>query len=188
MSFEETYGSMAEEISFEYLFFVKHIEQGFRADLCSWDWKKKPKLLIDRQVASTRVAAGRGWQPSGVTLKGGHEYEYSVAGTWQVADNKGEVTADGASDGRGRLVGVVMKNFQLSEPFPLGAYGKFVAPGDGHLYLRCQCGWGEIADNKGGVTAKLKLAGFGDPLPRPPAPASKDTTKAKPVSAKAVAN
>ncbi len=29
VSFESTYGAMAEEISFEYLFFVKHLEQGF---------------------------------------------------------------------------------------------------------------------------------------------------------------
>ena len=45
VSFEETYGAMAAEISFEYLFFVAHLEQGYRVDLCSWDWKKKFKPL-----------------------------------------------------------------------------------------------------------------------------------------------
>lgn len=40
-SFEEVYGPMAKEITFEYTFFLKHLDQGYRADLTSWDWKTK---------------------------------------------------------------------------------------------------------------------------------------------------
>jgi hypothetical protein len=165
VSFEDTYGAMSKEISFEYLFFVGHVEQGFRVDLCSWDWKKKFKTLVDRTPISARIAAGRGWQPSGASVREGKEYEYSSAGTWQTGKNKGEVTADGDAAGAGRLIGVVIKDFELSEPFALGSYGKFKAPEDGQLFLRCQSKWGEIGENKGGVTVKIKLAGMGDPLP-----------------------
>jgi hypothetical protein len=168
VSFEETYGPMAREISFEYLFFVSHIEQGFRVDLCSWDWKKKFQTLIDRAPVSARVAAGRGWQPSGATLRAGKEYEYSAAGTWKTGKERDDVTADGDAEGAGRLIGVLFKDYQLGEPFALGSYGKFTAPEDGQLFLRCQSKWGEIADNKGGVTVKIKPASVGDALPAPP--------------------
>lgn len=168
VSFEETYGPMSKEISFEYLFFVGHIEQGFRVDLCSWDWKKKSKALVDTAPVSIRVGAGRGWQSSGVTVRAGKTYEYSAVGSWQVGGEKTAVTADGDAAGSGRLVGVLFNNFELTAPFGLGAYGKFKAPQDGQLFLRCQSHWGEIPDNKGNITLKLRLAGSGDPLPVPP--------------------
>ncbi len=76
------------------------------------------------------------------------------------------MSADGATSGEGRLVGVLMNDFQLGEPFDLGSYGTFKAPAEGNLYLRCQDPWGELADNKGAITVKLKQAGRGTPLAR----------------------
>src|SRR5690606_30887307 len=34
VSFEQTYGAMAQEIAFEYRFFLQHLERGYRVDLC----------------------------------------------------------------------------------------------------------------------------------------------------------
>ncbi len=166
VSFEETYGAVAAEISFEYLFFVAHLEQGFRADLCSWDWKKKFKPLFGPATLTAKILAGHGWQPSGVTCTAGEEYDFAAPGTWQTSKTAKEVSADGSPSGEGRLLGVLMNEFELGEPFELGSYGKFAAPGDGNLYLRCQDPWNALDDNKGAITVKLKLAGRGAPLAR----------------------
>jgi hypothetical protein len=167
VSFEDTYGAMAAEISFEYLFFVEHLEQGYRADLCSCDWNKKLKPLYGTAPVTAKILARSGWQPTGIACTPGEQYEFSAPGTWQTGKAAKEISADGTASGEGRLVGVLMHEFKLGKPFPLGSYGTFEAPAEGNLYLRCQDKWNELADNKGALTVKLKLAGKGTPLTRP---------------------
>jgi hypothetical protein len=179
VSFEQTYGAMADEISFEYLFFVRHLDQGYRVDLCSWDWKKKFKPLAGATPISARVVADHGWQPSGVTCVIDQQYDFAAQGSWQTSKTAHETSGDGERGGAGRLVGVLMQDYKLGKPFDLGSYGTFTAPGDGKLYLRCQDKWNELADNKGAMTVKLKLGGKGNSLSRPkektPAAANSET-------------
>jgi hypothetical protein len=156
-SFEQVYGDMADEISFEYRFFLEHLDNGFRSDLCSWDWKKKFLQLRGAAAPVSKIVANRGWQPTAAILAANTEYEYSATGTWQTAKDGGPVNADGGDKGQGKLVGVLFKDFKLSEPFDLGAKGTLTAPSDGQLYVRCQDPWTEIGDNKGQLTFKIKL-------------------------------
>lgn len=184
-SFENTYGAMATEISFEYLFFLRHFSIGYRADLCAWDWKKKFVRFKTAAPISTTIDAMRGWQPSGAILNEEEAYEFSANGSWKTIKGKEApaLTADGDSTGAGRLIGIVVKEFQLggslnlddyiSPPFSLGAYGDFTSPWSGKLFLRCQDEWNELADNSGKVTVKLKPKGKGNPLPPPKSPDDK---------------
>ena len=64
VTFEAVYGDAADEICFEYLQFLKCLENGFRADLCSWDWKKRFVRLGNRAHN-----AGGGWP--GLAADGG---------------------------------------------------------------------------------------------------------------------
>ncbi|MGE0608041.1 MAG: hypothetical protein AB7O62_13185 [Pirellulales bacterium] len=178
-SFNQTYGAMASEISFEYLFFLKHFDIGYRADLCAWDWKKKFIKFKGASPLSSTIEAMRGWQPTGAILTEGEEYEYSASGTWKTTKGKDapSITAGGNDEGAGRLIGVVIKEFDLegsldlddyiSPPIELGEHGDFTAPSDGKLYLRCQESWTELADNSGKLSVKLKVKGKGNPLPPP---------------------
>ncbi len=157
ITFEQVYGPMAQEITFEYLFFLKHMDQGYRVDLCAWDWKKAFKpLTTSGRTVSTYILANRGWQPSGLTVQKGDTYEFTATGTWKTAKDAEGVSADGDDEGRGRLVGVLMKDFELSEPFELSSAGEFTAENDGDLYLRCEDAWNELADNSGRVSVRLK--------------------------------
>jgi hypothetical protein len=157
MSFEQTYGPVAKEISFEYLFFLKHFDTGYRVDLCAWNWKRKfTPLTTPSRKTTANVLADHGWQPSGLTVSSGTEYDYATKGTWKTAKDQDAVDADGA-DGAGKLLGVVMKDFELGEPFELGRAGSFTAESDGNLYLRCQDKWNELADNSGTVTVRFSL-------------------------------
>lgn len=161
VSFELTYGAMAREITFEYEFFLDHIEKGYRVDLTSWKWgaEFRPLQKTGRPISS-RIEAAAGWQPSGLEVTAGNEYAFTSTGTWKTAKDGKAVSADGDGDGRlGRLVGVTMKDFTLGEAFALGAEGTFIAPSDGRLYLRCHDRWNELADNSGRITVKLTATG-----------------------------
>lgn len=158
-TFEQVYGPMAAEISFEYLFFMEHICQGYRADLAAWDWKKKftPSNTSTR-LFTANVQANRGWQPTGLTVESGKTYDYVVTGGESKLEAKGEeITADGLADGKGRLMGIVMKDFKLGKPFPLGVRGALNSSEEGNLYLRVQDDWSSLGDNSGRLTVKLRL-------------------------------
>ena len=166
-SFEEVYGPLAKEITFEYLFFLKHFDIGYRVDLCSWDWKAKYREPRGLGALSCTIEAAAGWQPSRLEVEEGKEYDFAASGTWKIAKDGDPIDADGTDDGAGKLVGIIFDDYELSEPFELGAYGKFTAPRSGNLLLRCQDQWNELGDNGGKLSVKFKHAGAGNPLPDP---------------------
>jgi hypothetical protein len=169
-SFEQVYGSMAQEISFEYLFFLEHFGVGYRADLVAWDWKTKFRAPRGAAFVAAKIAARGGWQPSRCLVRKDTEYEFSATGQWQTDAESGLCSADGRDDGSGRLVGALFDTdaYELSEPFELGVYGKWTAPRDGQLFVRCQEDWTLIDDdNSGTLDFRMKFADRGKPLPDP---------------------
>jgi hypothetical protein len=167
VSFERTYASVSRELLFEYLFFLEHICPAYRVDLCAWNWKKKFAPLPSGRVQTVAIAAGRGWQPSGVTVRAGVPYEYRASGAWQIAGEPKDVDADGDAAHRGRLVGILMKDCQLGAEFELGAKGSLRLAEDGDLYLRCRNAWNKLAGNSGHVTVKFQRQGQNPPLCKP---------------------
>ena len=163
-----------KQLDFEFRFALNHLEQGFRVDLCSWKWNKKfvSHIPADHPL-SAAIEAAYGWQPSSLTVKAGAVYEYRAKDTWSAGKDAKSVDADGAADGRGRLVGVVMKDYELGKEFELGKSGSFTAPGDGDLYLRCRVPWTQIGDNSGKITVWLrrKAADEVEASTSPPSPA-----------------
>ena len=170
-SFDRTFGPRVKEIDFEYKQFLKNIEAGFRNDLCSWDWKSKATLTKNGKIFTCKIEAGKGWQPSKLKVVEGEDYEFSVAGKWNLKEGETSVDADGNADGTGRLIGALLtesaQGYELSEPFKLGKFGSFTSPGSGILFLRCREKWSSIADNRNAVVVKLKLKNKGQPLPPP---------------------
>lgn len=166
-TFEDVYGSMAREISFEYLFFLEHVENGYRCDLCSWDWKAKSKLAKGSVVCTSTIEAARGWQPTRALVKRGEEYQYAATGQWKLEKEGDEFDADGSRGGEGRLVGVLFDDYELGEEFDLGVYGTFTAPGDGQLFVRCKDKWNDLGNNWGKLALKVAAANAMKPLPNP---------------------
>jgi hypothetical protein len=164
VSFERTYATVGRELFFEYRFFLQHIGQGYRVDLCAWNWRKKVADLQSGRIQKIAIAAGRGWQPSGLSIRAGTPYEYLASGAWQIAGQAEAIAADGDSKHRGRLVGVLMKDGRLGAEFELGARGSLRLESDGDLYLRCRSAWNELAGDSGRVTVKFQLQGHNPPL------------------------
>jgi hypothetical protein len=157
VDFWQIYGEQSQEIEFEYRQFLKDMESGYRCDLASWDWKTKFQMLRgDAQVQAT-VRGDRGWQASRLKVVAGTEYACAVSGEVKLTKDKereGEA-ADASADGA--LLGVVMHDYELSEPFEMPTDGTFSPPVDGQLYLRCRDAWGSLGDNSGKLTVRLKL-------------------------------
>jgi hypothetical protein len=161
VSFEQTFGDVSRQLWFEYQLFLQHIGSGYRVDLCAWDWNKKGAYLRPGQALSAAVMAGRGWQPAGLSVGTGMQYEYVATGNWRITRKSKPVDANGDSQGHGRLVGVLLKNYQLSAEFEIGAQGRLELVTGGDLYLRCQSDWNELADDSGRVAVQFKLLGRG---------------------------
>lgn len=155
-SFESVYGAVANEISFEYDRFVEQVGNGYRADLAAWQWGRKFVPLRIERRASCDVAAAGGWQATGFQVEQGWFVEVETEGEWQVAEANDSIDAAGEENGRGRLIGVIFRDFELSEPFELGGQQKVKIPADGDLYVRCQDDWTSLGDNSGSVKLTLK--------------------------------
>ena len=159
--FDNVYGSLLPEIEFEYREFLKQLDAGLRVDLTAWNWQARFKTPSVRSNTKARVEAGRGWQPSRLTLRAGDQLSYSCTGEWKLGQEGDPVTADGGPGGRGRLLGVMLlgegDRYQLGEPFELGSTGQFTAPTAGRLYLRCHDRWTELANNSGFVNVEFML-------------------------------
>jgi len=153
--FEQAFDAVSREMSFEYDLFLQHVEQGYRVDLCVWDWNKSFLSAAERTAIVASVSAARGYQPSGLKVRAGERIAYAASGAWTLDAEGDALSADGAAGGRGRLVGALFDEFKLSEPFELGARGAFTAPAAGKLYLRCRDDWGSLADNRGVVSVRF---------------------------------
>ena len=151
-SFEKAFGKVANEISFEYDQFVKNFGNGYRVDLCAWDWRTRASNLTSAGKYKQKVKANFGWKGTKLLAKEGVSYDYQAEGSWSIDLTKEQFTADGDPEGNGKLIGVLLsKDLKLSEPFELGLKGSFVAKSDGQLYVRCRDGWTSLADNEGAV-------------------------------------
>ena len=156
VSFEAVYGPVAKRIAFEYDLFLQHVDQGYRSDLTAWQWKVKAAKLSAKQIVKSKVKADYGWQATQVFLEKGVSYDVAGVGEWQVAATGELVNADGQTDGRGKLIGAIFHDFQLSEPIEFGKRHTFTAEADGQLVLWCRDAWNEIADNRGAITVHVR--------------------------------
>ena len=155
-SFDNAFGPVAANISFEYDQFVENFGNGYRVDLCVWDWNTASKKLPSSGHAKAQVIARAGWQATRVWINEGVSYDVVAEGSWGVGKGSEDLSADGSPDGEGELIGALLNDFQLSKPFVLGKKKTWVAPGEGQLYLRCRDGWTELADNSGELNVAIR--------------------------------
>lgn len=154
-SFEQAYGEVALEISFEYDQFVQNFGNGYRVDLCSWQWKPCSNLSSSKRLKQT-VKAKQGWQATKLKTRAETSYDFAAQGKWKLTAGDEELSADGDGTGRGQLIGAILKDYQLGQPFELGEKGSFVAETDGQLYVRCRDQWTGLQDNDGEITLHLR--------------------------------
>ncbi|HMO14398.1 MAG TPA: hypothetical protein PKD64_11335 [Pirellulaceae bacterium] len=154
-SFRNAFAERMEQLNFEFAFYLKHLQLGLRTDLIAWKWNTKPRAISSSRSVKTKVNAKEGWQPSGLQVEKGEKYLIRASGTWQTDKELTPVDADGDIEGKGQLVGVIFSDYALSEPFELGKDVEFTVPSAGHLFLRCNDDWSELADNVGTINVDI---------------------------------
>ena len=160
VTFESAFKDKYKQIKFEYDEFVKYFGNGYRADLCAWDWETEPAALEAEEFRKKTVVAKAGWQASGIRVKKGVEYEFMCLpdGRWKIEPDSKELTGDGRKDGVGALVATIYDDFEITDQFKLGhERGSFVAEQDGHLFLRCNDDWLELGDNEGELDVYFQM-------------------------------
>ncbi len=157
VTFEQMYGAVACRLAFEYEFYLQHIAPGYCVRRTVWDWNTRFSTLRTGRTMNATIAAGRGWQPSGLTVKNGVRYQYASNGMCSIAGGIEKVDADGNDQGRGRLVGALLDNYHLGAEFELGAEGSFKTSSSGNLYLRCRNAWNELTADSGQFSVGIQL-------------------------------
>ncbi|MFK7766393.1 MAG: hypothetical protein AB8B55_04175 [Mariniblastus sp.] len=156
-SFDQAFGKVANEISFEYDQFVKNFGNGYRVDLCAWDWRTRASNLTSAGRLKQKVKSAQGWKGTKLLAKEGVSYDFVAQGEWSIDSTGEKFSADGDAGGAGRLIGVLLsKDLKLGEPFELGKRGSFVAQEEGQLYVRCRENWTSLGDNEGAVELILR--------------------------------
>ena len=151
------FGTMNREIEFEYKVFLRNLENGYRVDLCHWDWKSRFRRHREGRAVKVKVEAGRGWQASRIAVQADRTYKVTATGQWQTEADAEPVDADGDGQGVGRLQAVIWSDYQLTRTVELGTEATFKPARDGKLFFRCGDAWGRLHDNTGRITASVKL-------------------------------
>lgn len=95
-TFAQVYGSMSQEIAFEYLFFLQHFDLGYEVTLTAWDWKTKFRRATETLPVTCVIEAKRGWQASRLLVKSGDQLEVTAEGSWSLAPDSPELSPFGA--------------------------------------------------------------------------------------------
>jgi hypothetical protein len=167
-AFEKVFGNQAERIAFEYEQFVFNLDNGYRADLCAWDWNTSPAAVVGPSEFIVNSRAG--WQSTGLLLEENTRYDFvcpkikdgtgnPIDQTWQIDPNRASVTAEGDRRGQGMLIGAILSGYELSEPFEIGARSSgFSPPQSGQLYVRCREKWNAIENNAGHLRIAIRVS------------------------------
>ena len=162
-TFENAFGDVAYEVSFEYDQFVQHFGNGYRADLCAWNWKVKASKISGKSRVRTAVKAAAGWQPTKLKVTPDQTYDFVTQGEWSIYEGSESFTADGNKSGLGRMVAAILTKaesgeYSLSEPFDLGTRGSFTPQYEGQLVVRCEDEWTALSDNDGEIELFFRLS------------------------------
>ena len=156
ISFDTYFANVRDHIEFEYNLFSKNFGNGYRIDLCAWDWEQKPRNLPDGSRAKLTVDAQKGWQTTPILLEAGVSYDVAAQDEWKIGNDQQPIDANGNQDGDGRLVCAIFKDFQLSEEIELGTLTTFTPKQSGQLVFRCREKWTRLEDNSGELTIYVR--------------------------------
>jgi len=162
-------GEKWPQLAEQWQLFMANIEYGY--DIERETVQYKPGEPLASEGAAATVAAGRGWQSSGISLEGGTTYGIAAAGRYQVANQPkiwwcepGGVTI---RYWRGRPLGMLLgavrddkadpaRMSPLVKPFGIGLGRTVTPPHAGTLYLRVNDSPAELSDNAGEVTVRIR--------------------------------
>ena len=154
-SFRDAFAGILPYLEFELAQFAKHLDDGYRVDLCRWDWDSEHRTLEVGKTTTVRVVARRGYQTAKLRLRADQQYRIETQGDWHVEPAGTQLQTTEHAAGRGQLESVVMRDFELGEAVAFDRQGQLNTDSDGTLYLRCRDEWQRLSDNRGMVQVRI---------------------------------
>ncbi len=165
--FEAQLQDRKRELDEEWQVFVINIDYGY--DFVRNMIQYAPGLREPGEGQTVTIAADRGWQSTGLKLEAGKSYRIEAEGRFKIRQRPevwwcepGGITLEYA---HGHPLGLLMGNIRLDVPQPgvanlgtpiaVGQKRRFVAAGEGTLYLKVNERGDGLADNAGQITVKV---------------------------------
>ena len=156
VKFEDLFRPVMRNIDFELKQFGKNIGDGYRADLCRWNWSKTFDSIDVGESVTIPLKANAGYQATQLLVDCDQTYRITSVGDWLVTKNAARVDANGDHSGHGQLEVAIFDNFKLQPPLILGSQALLQTSHEGFVYLRCHDNWLGLADNRGTIHVRLK--------------------------------
>ncbi len=158
-------------LEIEWRLFVRHLCYGFDSERAAIDFPEA-RPCAPGQACEVRIAAGKGWQSSGVRVEAGGTYRLSADGEVVLALQPRPWISQPAgvsihyAEGRpiGRLIGMVVADppsetqgvSELTEPFDIESETTLTADVTGTLFLCVNDFWDQRADNDGQYLVQIR--------------------------------
>jgi hypothetical protein len=176
----ELFADDLDELGDEWERAVQDMTYGYDVERAAIEFR--PGRPIDGSAKNAfEVRPNIGWQSTAWRVDSGESYDITAEG--RIAVDSDVDTSDSEADGItlryvggqpiGRLLGVVnvdraeREGSRFGEAwtpvFPLGNQTRFTASKSGTLYVRCNDAWGELADNTGVFTIRLRESASSEP-------------------------
>lgn len=148
----------------EWALFTHQLQFGYDLKRAAIDFETGKPLSPGQSRPLVRIAANRGWQPSGIAVEQGHTYEIAATGEitlaklpkpW-ISQPQGISIVYSEGNPIGTLLAAVRRDPPVDgadeamlKQTVIGRKALFVAATSGTLYFRINDRWGSLADNQG---------------------------------------
>lgn len=173
--------------------FTANLNYGYDFERMAIDFHAGEPLAVDG--ATIRVAADRGWQPSGVRLEAGKKYRLTASGRYRIGERPGPWWCEPGGVtiryNKGQPLGILLAAVHddatavgdaapaLVRPVAVGLEAVLAPTQSGTLYLRINEPAGELADNEGELEVRVQLDD-GQPRSKLPSPKGRKPRSGRP--------
>ena len=170
--FTALFQQFERELNTEWQLFSQNLQYGYEATRAAIDFRSGTLLVREQPARRCDIAAGRGWQSSGVRMEAGQTYKIASVGRFTLAELPKPWISEPQGitfryfDGRplGQLLGCLDHEPEslprdaasMQKVFEIGRGLTFVAPHTGTLYLRLNDTWSSLTDNHGDVAVTVE--------------------------------
>lgn len=170
--FRKQYADDWDQLSEDWQVFLSEFDFGHDVAACEVDYTAQPRQ--PGANALFEVQADHGWQNSGICVEAGEPYIIEAVGRYQIAEEPrpwiSEPNGVTIRYYRGHPRGMLMAGLRsdalnereettgLAHPIPVGLRTAFTPETDGTLFFRINESSGELGDNEGKLTVRVRPA------------------------------
>ncbi|MBI5757494.1 MAG: hypothetical protein HZA46_03120 [Planctomycetales bacterium] len=161
------------QLQTEWILFLTNLCHGYDIERAAIDFKPVKPLASGTTAVKLSVAAGRGWQSTGVSVQEGDMLHIIASGRFALAkepkpwvsEPQGVSIRYHQGQPLGKLLAIIVpdisqvpagQQFGTSKTLPIGREAEVTAPVTGTLFLRVNDFWNELADNAGEVAVEIR--------------------------------